>query len=311
MLKKIYDISKAFVIVICFAPLMFFFKLEAYFNSHMSLDIKFERIRSVIASELWNRADTLMHRGSINPETQRFQAGSYVGNTDLIPLLKAITYLKPNEAFVYRMLAQSMVYADGDVNKAEKELHRGIDNISYSEKNTINKEKHKLYASIALLKMFYGDKYYYKYAISYLESAIKYYRPDDNEEPDNIFTLRNYYIFLARLYIEIDEPEKALLSLYEGKVSLYSSNDIIFKYLREYRLSGETNKSLFKEENYELSEEPIYKEESHEHHEHFLNNQNENDDIKKSLPFSPLEKALKAGILFFIVISLFAHYKKS
>ena len=60
-----------------------------------------------------------------------------------------------------------------------------------------------------------------------------------------------------------------------------------------------------------FKEKTIYEEESHEHHEHFINNQSKNRDIKKSLPFSPFEKALKAGILFFIIVSLFAHFKKT
>lgn len=299
MTKKIFTI-------IFFLSISFIMKSLIYtrVNVTTSEKIKFERIRSAIAAELWHKADELMHKGSINQETQKFKAGSYVGNTDIIPLLKAIIALKPNEILPYRILAQSLIYSEKNSKHAENVLLQGI------KANKDLENVHELYASLGFTKMIYGNKSSnkdYFEAISCFEKAIKHYKKSDSN--DYFFNLENYKIMISRIYIEINQPEKAIKILEEAGISLYSSEDMVFKYLREYKLTGKTNKEIFKEENYEISQNKEYNTVNQEHFHEDIKENNSHIEIKKSLLSNPFIVALKSGILL-ILILLFAYYKK-
>lgn len=165
-----------------------------------------ERFRSFVAACLWEKADHLMHEGPIVGK-QNFQAGSYAGNTDIIPLLKMIISICPEQTAPYRLLATNYAYHLGMYDEALVLLEKAKINCSN------NKNCHEIYASEAFIRLFSKNdeknhKKLLEKVISLLDEAILKYKPDE-QYPDPAFTLENYLEVRASLQAKLENHELA------------------------------------------------------------------------------------------------------
>lgn len=163
-----------------------------------------ERFRSFVAAYLWEKADHLMHEGPVL-EKQNFQAGSYAGNTDIVPLLKMIITLCPDQTAPYRLLATNYAYHLGMKSEALNLLDAAKINCS----NSIN--CHEIYASEAFIRLFTkteneNNRQVLEKVISLLDEAIYKFKPDV-QFPDPAFTLENYIDVKSSLQAKLDNPE--------------------------------------------------------------------------------------------------------
>ena len=107
-----------------------------------------ERLRSFVAAYFWSKADTLMHRGPVVANLQKFQAGSYAGNTDILPLLELVIAIMPEETAPYQLLARNLANHLDLRDQGLRVLQQGIIN------NQQNPVVHELYAAVAFLNIF-------------------------------------------------------------------------------------------------------------------------------------------------------------
>ena len=196
-----------------------------------------ERLRSFIAARLWEKADHLMHQGPVISK-QSFVAGSYAGNTDLIPYLKMVIMLCPEEVAPYRLLASNYAYHLGMKSEALSLIEQAISNCSESQ------FLHELYASSAFIHLFSikEDKEDNKnkeleLAGEYIEKAISSYKKSDYLS-DPIFTLENYYIIRARIFWELEKPDLALLSWKMSGSGLEKNSDVLASLILKYEQTG-------------------------------------------------------------------------
>ncbi len=203
-----------------------------------------ERLRAFIAARLWEKADFLMHKGPIL-EKQNFSAGSYAGNTDIIPYLKMVITLCPNEVAPYRLLASNYAYHLG----LEKEALNLIDEAILKCSNT--SQLHELYATAAFILLFSPNssnsktvKEKLKLAGNYLDKAIVNIKKIDNYS-DSVFKLENYYIIKSRIFWELNEPNEAISSWYKSGKSLENSTDRLAIALLKYKNNGTVDNISF------------------------------------------------------------------
>lgn len=297
--------KNSYIYILLFSiSLSFFSKTELMLRGSFDNEVGAERIRSFVAAVVFKRADELMHRGSIDTKNQHFKAGSYVGNTDIIPLLKLVTLIAPEEPAPYQILSRSLAYAQDKALEGIKILQRGIMN------NKQHDSVHELYASIALLKMFFDknpmtsdDKFS---AIKYLNAACDKYRESSVENSsDPAFTIENYKILIARLYVELNNSSMALKTLEEAGIAFAGSDDILFSYLSEYKMSGLENMQLFSsDETHKIN----FENNGHE----CADNSCSHDIIHKNKTAPSLKyffSALKSGLIF-IALLVFGWVKK-
>jgi tetratricopeptide (TPR) repeat protein len=203
-----------------------------------------ERLRSFVAAILWERADMLMHRGAIDPVNQKFKAGSYVGNTDIIPLLKLVTHISPEELAPYQLLARSLAYAQGNPDEGIRVLQECL------VRNPRKHGLHEIYASMAFLKLFFNSevsRYDREVALNYLRSArLRIIQEEGRVSTDPAFTLENYTILMASLLVDLGRSDMALEVLEEADISLYGPEDLIFAYLAEYKNTGIDKESFLR-----------------------------------------------------------------
>lgn len=167
-----------------------------------------ERLRSFIAARLWEKADLYMHVGPSRIEEENFTAGSYAGNTDLLPLLQAVTQLVPHELPPWQLLATNLGRHLGRRSEAIRLLQQAI------HLNRFHSEIHELFASIGAIYIFTGkpDEEEKTAALKYIEKAIATFprsrRSFDDHSPG--LDLRSYYVLQSRLNIELSRPIEAL-----------------------------------------------------------------------------------------------------
>lgn len=252
-----------------------------------------ERLRSLIAASLWERADHLMHKGPVFAK-QQFYAGSYAGNTDIVPLLKMVIALCPTETAPYRLLASNYAFHLDMKEEALKLIDKAL------KTNEYNKRTHELYASKAFILLFSNQnekdkKENLQNAAQSLEQAINTYSNDD-ELSDPAFKLENYYVVLARIHWDLGEPAKALECWNKSSLG-FNTNDLLAKLLNEYNETGKyqpLHSDLPLQESEAISE--------HQHTEQEMGCQNENchhDSLKDE---SLLWLGAKAGLLCLIAI---------
>ncbi len=252
-----------------------------------------ERLRSLIAAGLWERADHLMHKGPVFAK-QQFYAGSYAGNTDIVPLLKMVIALCPAETAPYRLLASNYAFHLNMKEEALKLIDKAL------KTNEINKRTHELYASKAFILLFSNqnkknNKEYLQNAAQNLKQAINTYSEDD-ELSDPAFKRENYYVVLARIHWDLGEPAKALEYWNKSNLSLNTS-DLLAKLLKEYNETG--NYQPLRSDLLQQGSEAISE---HHHTEQEMGCQNENchhDSLKDE---SLLWLVAKAGLSCLIAI---------
>ena len=199
------------------------------------LQILPERLRSFVAAYLWEKADHLMHHGPV-VDAQKFTAGAYGGNTDIVPLLKMVIALCPDQVAPYRLLATNYAYHLGMRSEAFALLDKAKKDCAKS----VN--YHELFAAEAFIRIFSQNsreeqKEQLDKALALINEAISCYQPDE-KLPDPAFKLENYYIVKSRLHWELHEPEKALESWKNSGASLEDSKDTLARFLNLYRTTG-------------------------------------------------------------------------
>ena len=291
---------------------------KSYSHSFEILQILPERLRAFIAARLWEKADYLMHKGPVI-SGQSFVAGSYAGNTDIIPYLKMVIALCPDETAPYRLLASNYAYHLG----MKKDALILLEDAFYNCENS--KHLHELYASAAFIHLFIIDSKDSENSNNDLQKAEKYINKAIsifNESailPDPVFRLNNYYIVKARILWELGKPDQALNAwLLNDENKLETSNDKLAKNLLNYKQTGtyeplksfETTESdcyFTKQESCEVCKSVINNEQSsvdrHEH-SHELN-QKTVFEHEKSLLKALIWYSLKAGFVLLIVILLY------
>ncbi len=195
-----------------------------------------ERLRSFIAARFWLKADELMHRGPFPGSRQSFMPGSYYGNADIVPLLRVVIALVPDELAPYQLLARSLVSLQGEPGDGLSVLQQGIIN------NPEHAACHELFAAAGWLKIFSGQKP----GPAVLESAAKYLERADELfqnsslklSSDPAFTGAAYQTLLARVYLELARPEKAMQAWLKSGQSLDDGTDRLAEVLRYYRDHG-------------------------------------------------------------------------
>ncbi len=289
-----------------------------YRRSFDALQILPERLRAFIAARFWEKADHLMHKGPVVAK-QSFVAGSYAGNTDIIPYLKFVIALCPEETAPYRLLASNYAYHLGMREDALSLLEDAFYNCENS------KYLHELYASKAFIYLFAQSnssenrKKELEKAAIYIDKAISKYRKT-GDFPDPVFKLENYYIVKARIFWELEKPHQALEAWEKSNNSLEESSDILAGLLLKYKQTGVfeplkyIEQGISQKQNYSLiGEEQTLEQHNHDHqHKH---GHNSNIDAasrhEKSLLQALIWLSLKAGFVFLIVILLYFHGSKS
>jgi hypothetical protein len=195
-----------------------------------------ERLRSFLAGYFWARAEKLMHNGPVGDIRQGFQAGSYAGNTDIMPALQMVILLMPEEPAPYQLAAANLSrYLDQPVQGLRLLQHFIIMNPQHPA-------IHELYASAAFLKIFAmgsPDDQTRISALKYLDRAIAAIGDSAAEySSDPAFDKKNYAILKARLLLEMNEPQQALKAWEASGEALEKSEDRIAHLLRDYRDRG-------------------------------------------------------------------------
>ncbi len=262
-----------------------------------------ERLRSFIAGCFWAKADELMHRGPFPGSRQNFLAGSYFGNSDIVPLLNVVIALMPEEPAPYQLLSR-LLASLGSVDEGLRVLQLGILN------NRRHPAAHELYAAAAFLKLFSGarpgvsdliaaSRYLGRASALYNTAALKF-------SSDPAFKSDSYQILLARVYLELSEPQQALAAWMKSGQNLETANDRLAEVLREYRDSGilpATQFPPFLQKNMtdDSLKNQVIPTPAHEHgmHEHHDGCSCENEE---TLPGFPLKKFFQAGFWFGAVL---------
>ncbi|MBR4330586.1 MAG: hypothetical protein IKP71_12135 [Candidatus Riflebacteria bacterium] len=286
-------------------------------RSFDALQILPERLRAFIAARFWEKADHLMHKGP-SVSGQFFAAGSYAGNTDIIPYLKSVIALCPEETAPYRLLASNYAYHLGMRSEALKLLEDAFYNCENS------KYLHELYASAAFIHLFSQSKDSsnrkndLEKSSIYIDKAIaKFVKTSDF--PDPVFKLENYYVIKARIFWELEKPSVALEAWENSGNKLEESGDRLAELLFKYKQTGvfEPLKDLSdysQKHNYSfISEEKAFEKHNHEHqreHSHDTNHETDSEH-EKSLLQALIRLSLEAGFVFLIVILLYFHCSKS
>ncbi len=272
-----------------------------------------ERLRSFIAARLWEKADRRMHLGPVVPG-QNFLAGSYAGNTDIIPYLKMVIALCPEEVAPYRLLASNYAY---HLKMEDEAINIYKDAISNCSKTPF---LHEIYASLAFIHLFSlkrqnpdFNKKELILANECIDKAIESYQ-ENKDKQDLVFKKDNYYTIKARILWELEQPDQALQSWQMSGINLENSQDKLALLLLKYKETGVYVK-------FDFSNIGLDKNKSDNHHHHHESEHNHNDDHsinnnhiidnQKSLLQAFLITMLKAGLIAGITILLYFLCSKS
>ena len=259
-----------------------------------------ERLRSFVAAWVWAKADAMMHRGPFPGSGQRFQAGSYFGNPDMVPLLNIVIAIMPEELAPYQLLSRCLSSL-GAEDASLRILQEGIVN------NRQHAAVHELYASVAFLKLFSGARpttASLRAAGRYLERAIACYNAGAIQlSSDPAFKAENYQIILARIFIELSEPQKALEAWQKSGQNLDFANDRLAILLRDYRDHGSLPQNAFpsflNEQSSDGETGALHRQtetaEKHPAHEQYVEG---HVTQRQTPPDLPLKKVFLAGFWF-------------
>ncbi len=166
---------------------------------------------------------------------KRFLAGSFAGNTEIMPVLELAVFLEPERIDAYGILSQNLSMYLRRYRDGIRVLQQGI---------FFNKESsrlHELYASIAFIYAFIqsynpeipNDR---GCALRYLDGALKAWQRNhgDQAPPHQVFRPDVYNQLAARFFVEQGENEKALRAWKASGRNLYASTDYLAVYLRKF-----------------------------------------------------------------------------
>lgn len=196
-----------------------------------------ERFRSFLAAILWEKAEHLMHQGPAFSK-QKFYAGSYAGNTDILPYIKMVIALYPKEFSPYRILAGNYAYHLKMKKEAMKIMEEAIKNCSSTA------YIHEVYASYSFILLFavrqddsMSRKDELKLALYYIDKAIDNYKMLE-DQPDAVFKTKNYFVIKSRILWELKEYDLALDSWLKCGEKLEESPDRLSAALLKYQQTG-------------------------------------------------------------------------
>ncbi len=261
-----------------------------------------ERLRSLVAARFWARADELMHRGPFPGSRQQFVAGSLNGNSDIVPLLYMVIAIMPEELAPYQLLSRCLAGLQADWRESLQVLQQGIIN------NPDHPALHELYAAAAWLVIFSGggrpamisaSRYLEKAAGIYSQEAIRL-------SSDPAFNAAAYQTMLARIYLELDDPQKALLAWQKSGQSLDGATDRLAAILRIYRDSGRLPDEKFPSIMSEKRQTGATQKSEHVHH-HQDGEANDacelcHDQMPETPPSQPFKRPLLAGFLVTLLL---------
>ena len=261
-----------------------------------------ERLRSFVAARFWARADELMHRGPFPGSRQQFVAGSLNGNSDVVPLLYAVIAIMPEELAPYQLLSRCLAGLQVEGRESLQVLQQGIIN------NPDHPAVHELYAAAAWLVIFSGGGRPAMVSASrYLENAAGLYSQEAIKlSSDPAFNATAYQTLLARLYLELDDPQKALQAWQKSGQSLDAAKDRLAEVLRIYRDSGrlpdEKFPSIMAENRHTGASQ-----ESEAAHQHKSSEDHDacelcHDQLQKTPPAQPFNRPLLAGFLVTLLL---------
>jgi len=261
-----------------------------------------ERLRSFVAARFWARADELMHRGPFPGSRQQFVAGSLSGNSDIVPLLYAVITIMPEELAPYQLLSRCLAGLQADGRESLQVLQQGI--IS----NPGHPAVHELYAAAAWLVIFSGGGRPAMISASrYLEKATELYSKEAvGLSSDPAFNVTAYQTLLARLYLELDEPQKALQAWQKSGQDLDGAKDRLAEVLRFYRDSGRLPDERFPSIMAD-SRHSGTSQQSDTAHNHEDGKEHDacdlcHDQVQKTPPFRPFYRPLLAGFLVSLLL---------
>lgn len=170
-------------------------------------------LRRFVAGYLWMRADEYMHFGPTRKLARdflaTFMAGSYAGNTDIIPLIQLALVFDPQFIDGYELLAMNLCMFLHKFEEGVRTLQHGI---------ILNKnfpEVHELYGTIGYIQ-YHVEKYDARYtrnndvAKRYFVAASDAYRKNPGEKRVDVMRPENYHLHLARIYVEQGLLQKAV-----------------------------------------------------------------------------------------------------
>ncbi len=261
-----------------------------------------ERLRSFVAARFWAKADELMHRGPFPGSRQQFVAGSLNGNSDIVPLLYAVIAIMPEELAPYQLLSRCLAGLQAEGRESLQVLQQGI--IS----NPGHPAVHELYAAAAWLVIFSGGGRPAMISASrYLERAVRLYSHEAIKlSSDPAFNAAAYQTLLARLYLELDDPQKALQAWQKSGLNLDGAHDRLAVVLKTYRDSGRLPDEKFPSILAEKHQAGVPEETEHVHHHKDGENHDAcelcHDQMQKTPPSRPFNQPLLAGFLVTLLL---------
>ena len=313
--QKLIVFSILFIILACLSQFYFYSRNPSKTECKNSIiQILPERLRSFLAAILWEKADHLMHKGPI-VAGQKFFAGSYAGNTDIIPYIKMVITLCPKEAAPYRLLASNYAYHLGMKEEALTLIKEAISNCSQAP------FLHELYASTAFIHLFSFKSKFASFEKTDLESAEKYinkaiesYKKSDYLE-DPVFKIENYYVVKARILWELNKPEQALDSWIKSGTPLENSSDQLAMALLKYKQTGTIDKSNTQQDTATVQNPNTFSDANQFHEQDCCSHDHENHSHEEQQQKSPLQalfwELLKAGLIALLSIISYFLYSKS
>ncbi|MBF0544631.1 MAG: hypothetical protein HQM08_09365 [Candidatus Riflebacteria bacterium] len=191
------------------------------------------QVKNLAADILWLKADEYMHHGPSQHVNSSSRAGSYAGNTDIVPLLKLVLLLDPCRIDAYTVLSQNLAFHLGRFMEGIRLLQSGI------LANRNSPRLHELYGTAAY---FYGFSSKHGVtirdsrliALKYLDAAIQAWEknPSCAVLLDEALNLQNYHVLRARFLFEMGKTEDALLAWKASGLPLADSEGMLARNLR-------------------------------------------------------------------------------
>lgn len=191
-------------------------------------------IRVIGADLCWITADEYVHFGGSKKHGQKFLAGSYAGNTEILPMLQLAVQLDPTFFEVFQVLCHNLAMYLDRFQEAIGILQTGI------QKNPESPRLHELYGTIAYFYYFVN-----RYTMSvqknadaayrYLEAAIASYKSVGSPPPYSpTLSPRFYNMVRSRIFVEKGDLKMALAAWRDSGDPLESSDDLLGIYLAKY-----------------------------------------------------------------------------
>lgn len=189
-------------------------------------------VRHLIGDWMWLTADEYMHFGGSRRMGETFIAGTYAGNTEILPLLELAIRFNPSFIDAYVILAENQALHLDRFREGIRTLQTGL------TENRDSPRRHELTGSIGFIYAFV-DRYQVKLrrnpevAARYLARAADEYeragRPPIERPP---LDPQSYHVVRSRMLVELGRPQESLAAWRASGLDLAASPDLLARYLR-------------------------------------------------------------------------------